>query len=152
MSEMSLQQCLDAAAARKSEMNLSYAGALTPPEAHAVLRADARATLVDVRTVPELLYVGRVQESLHIEWQIFPDMTVNSDFCEALARQADANAPALFICRSGVRSHHAATAATAAGFSHAYNVLEGFEGDLDERGHRGAVNGWRFCGLPWAQS
>ncbi|RYF58086.1 MAG: rhodanese-like domain-containing protein, partial [Comamonadaceae bacterium] len=33
----------------------------------------------------------------------------------------------------------------------AYNVLEGFEGDADENGHRNLRGGWRFRGLPWRQ-
>jgi sulfur dioxygenase len=32
------------------------------------------------------------------------------------------------------------------------NVLEGFEGDLDERGQRGHRGGWRRHGLPWQQT
>jgi hypothetical protein len=30
-------------------------------------------------------------------------------------------------------------------------VLDGFEGDLDEDGHRGCT-GWKAVGLPWKQS
>jgi hypothetical protein len=30
-------------------------------------------------------------------------------------------------------------------------VLHGFEGELDDHHHRGALNGWRFEGLPWEQ-
>ena len=152
MSEISAEHCLAAADKRRQDGDLPYAGALTPPEAHAVLRADARALLVDVRTAPELLYVGRVHESAHLEWQIFPDMAINPNFCEALAGRAEKSRKLLFMCRSGVRSHHAAAAAAAAGFRRAYNILEGFEGDLDGGGHRGNVNGWRFHGLPWVQS
>ena len=33
----------------------------------------------------------------------------------------------------------------------AYNVLEGFEGDVDTQGHRGRLGGWRLRGLPWRQ-
>jgi len=55
----------------------------------------------------------------------------------------------MFLCRSGARSHHAAAAAAAAGYSSAYNILEGFEGDRDAEGHRGTVGGWKFHGLPW---
>ena len=32
------------------------------------------------------------------------------------------------------------------------NIAEGFEGDKDENGHRGTLNGWRFRGLPWQQT
>jgi len=42
-------------------------------------------------------------------------------------------------------------AATQAGYPNSYNVLEGFEGEKDPRGHRGALGGWRFAGLPWVQ-
>ena len=41
--------------------------------------------------------------------------------------------------------------ATAAGIAPSYNVLDGFEGNLDESRHRGA-SGWRAIGLPWLQS
>jgi hypothetical protein len=32
-----------------------------------------------------------------------------------------------------------------------FNVLEGFEGDLDEQQQRGEAGGWRRWGLPWQQ-
>ena len=32
-----------------------------------------------------------------------------------------------------------------------YNVLHGFEGELDENHHRNAKTGWRHEGLPWEQ-
>ena len=37
-------------------------------------------------------------------------------------------------------------------YADAYNVLEGFEGDRDEKGQRNTVGGWRAAGLPWTQS
>lgn len=151
MQTLSLQHCLDAAEERRRDLSLSYSGALTPPEAAAVLRGDPNAALIDVRTTPELLYVGRAPDSLHIEWQIFPEMTINEHFCTQLQTEAAKDRPLLFLCRSGIRSHHAAAAAAAAGWR-AYNILEGFEGDLDDGGRRGNINGWRFHGLPWAQS
>src|ERR1035441_3294139 len=49
------------------------------------------------------------------------------------------------------RAAAAAAAATRAGFQHAYSVVEGFEGDLDESRQRGNRNGWRFRALPWVQ-
>jgi rhodanese-related sulfurtransferase len=58
----------------------------------------------------------------------------------------------MFLCRSGVRSHHAAIAATEAGWAETYNILEGFEGDKDANGQRNRSGGWRACGLPWNQS
>jgi rhodanese-related sulfurtransferase len=50
-----------------------------------------------------------------------------------------------------VRSLAAAEAAVAAGYSHAYNVADGFEGPPDEDGHRGRIAGWKVEGLPWRQ-
>ena len=59
--------------------------------------------------------------------------------------------PVVFLCRSGNRSIGAAEAATEAGIAPSYNVLDGFEGNLDSDGHRGGT-GWRAIGLPWRQS
>ena len=42
-------------------------------------------------------------------------------------------------------------AATAAGSAPSYNILDGFEGNLDENAHRGGT-GWKAVGLPWKQS
>ena len=57
----------------------------------------------------------------------------------------------VFLCRSGNRSIGAAEAATEAGIAPSYNVLDGFEGNLDEHRHRGGT-GWKAVGLPWRQS
>jgi len=34
----------------------------------------------------------------------------------------------------------------------AYNILEGFEGNVDADVHRGQTGGWKFRGLPWRQN
>ena len=57
----------------------------------------------------------------------------------------------LLLCRSGKRSALAAEALTKVGFESAFNVLEGFEGDLDDQQQRGGLGGWRFHRLPWVQ-
>jgi rhodanese-related sulfurtransferase len=57
----------------------------------------------------------------------------------------------VFLCRSGNRSVGAAEAATEAGIGPSFDVLDGFEGALDEHSHRG-VTGWKAVGLPWRQS
>ena len=57
----------------------------------------------------------------------------------------------VFLCRSGNRSIGSAIAATEAGIGPSYNVLDGFEGNLDADGHRGTT-GWKAVGLPWTQS
>jgi rhodanese-related sulfurtransferase len=138
------------AAARGQQMKLSYAGALLPAEAHALMQAGAK--LVDVRTKPELQYVGRIPGSVAIEWQTYPGNRPNPEFMGELAACAGRDETVMFICRSGARSHAAAEAALRAGYKDAYNVLEGFEGDKDAEQHRSTVGGWRKAGLPWTQS
>lgn len=138
------------AAERAKEMGLPYAGALLPAEAHQLMQAGAK--LVDVRTKPEVLYVGRVPGAATIEWQTYPGNQPNAEFIGALAAVAPKDAPVMFLCRSGARSHAAAEAAMRAGWKETYNVLEGFEGDKDAQGHRNTVGGWRKAGLPWQQS
>ena len=135
---------------RGRKLNLPYAGALLPAEAHALMQAGAK--LVDVRTDAELHFVGSVPGSEVIEWNSYPEGHRNPAFLELLAEAVHKDAPVMFLCRSGVRSHHAAIAATEAGWAEAYNVLEGFEGDKDAAGHRGVAGGWRFARLPWVQS
>jgi rhodanese-related sulfurtransferase len=107
---------------------------------------------VDVRTRAELDYVGRIPDSVEIEWQSYPSGQPNPAFLAQLAQQVDKEALVMFICRSGVRSHFAAAAAAAAGYTQCYNVLEGFQGDKDSHGRRDSVGGWRVAGLPWYQS
>ena len=135
---------------RGKELGLSYAGALLPAEAHQLMKAGAK--LVDVRTKPELQYVGKVPGSIVVEWQTYPGNRPNPEFLAELAAVVPKDQPVMFLCRSGARSHSAAEAATRAGWREAYNVLEGFEGDKDAQQHRSSVGGWRKAGLPWSQS
>ena len=143
---------LHAAHERAQQAALPYFGVATPVEAHAALAALPLARLVDVRTRPEWEYVGRVPQSALVEWNTYPGGARNEDFIDELRRVAPAlDAPVFFLCRSGARSDAAARAATAAGYTRAFNVLEGFEGDKDGAGQRGKLGGWRKHGLPWIQ-
>ncbi|MDQ5907263.1 MAG: hypothetical protein QG584_1908 [Pseudomonadota bacterium] len=128
---------------------LAYAGALTPREAFELWRLAPGARIVDVRTRAEWVWVGRIPDAVEIEWQHWPDGDTNVNFLAQLRQQVDHESLVLFICRSGVRSHHAAALATEAGWTNCYNVLEGFEGDKDANGQRGKIGGWRHAGLPW---
>src|SRR5688572_1913317 len=139
-----------AAGERGRKLGLPYAGALLPAEAHELMKAGVK--LVDVRTKPELQYVGKVPGSLAVEWQTYPGGKPNPEFIGELAAAVSKDQPVMFMCRSGARSHGAAEAALRAGWKEAYNVLEGFEGDKDGAEHRNTVNGWRKAGLPWTQS
>ena len=149
---MSNSQNVDKARQRAKELGLPYEGALTPQEAHEVLRLNPQAKLVDVRTRAELEWVGRIPGAVEVELLTYPGSRPNPDFVKQLEREVGKDAPVMFICRSGGRSHNAAMLAQQAGYAECYNVLEGFEGDKDSAGHRNSQGGWRHAGLPWTQS
>ncbi|MFL0295161.1 rhodanese-like domain-containing protein [Mycobacterium sp. SMC-18] len=137
---------------------MSYAGDITPQQAWELLSENPEAVLVDCRTdaewrwvgVPDISSLGR--DVVYIEW-VSNDGKRNTGFVDDLlaAGVTPGERPVVFLCRSGNRSIGAAEAATAAGIGPSYNVLDGFEGHLDEKGHRGG-SGWRAIGLPWVQS
>lgn len=137
---------------------MSYAGDITPEEAWELLSDRPEAVLVDVRTDAEWRFVGvpdlssLQRDAVFIEWNS-TDGKRNETFVDDLvaAGVTPADRPVVFLCRSGNRSIGAAEAATAAGIAPSYNVLDGFEGDLDEERHRGR-SGWKAVGLPWMQS
>ncbi len=137
---------------------IDYAGDLAPDDAWRMLNDDPSAALVDVRTDAEFAYVGGPDLSglpnpmLRVSWKVFPSMTRNPHFEDALEEaMPDKSTPLLFLCRSGVRSVATATVMTHRGYSRCFNVLEGFEGDKCPQGHRGVVGGWKMRGLPWRQ-
>jgi rhodanese-related sulfurtransferase len=144
---------LSTARQRGQDKQLPYAGAVTPQEAYALLCNDPRARLVDVRTNAERDWVGRVaiagDRHAAIEWNVYPGGTPNPQFLDQLTQMADKDDVLLFLCRSGVRSRHAAKLATEHGYRHCFDILEGFEGDKDAEGHRKTVGGWCKHGLPW---
>lgn len=139
---------------------MSYAGDITPLQAWKLLSDNPQAVLVDVRTdaewrfvgVPDLSSLGR--DVVYIEWNT-SDGRYNENFLAELQEQVPPSdgpeeRPVVFLCRSGNRSIGAAQTATKAGIAPAYNVLDGFEGQLDASGRRGET-GWRAIGLPWTQ-
>jgi rhodanese-related sulfurtransferase len=141
------------ARARTRAPGPAYAGAVTPQEAYALLQADPKVKLVDVRTNAERAWVGRVavadRQHAAIEWNGWPGGVQNPDFMQQLGAVAAKDQVLLFLCRSGVRSRHAASLATENGYPNAFDILEGFEGDKDSEGHRKTVAGWCKAGLPW---
>lgn len=150
---ISPEPLLSVARQRGRESNLPYAGALTPQEAYALLQADPNVRLVDVRTNAERDWVGRVaikpEQHLAVQWNLYPGGTPNPEFMTQLSQAAGKDNVLLFLCRSGVRSRHAAKLATENGYGMSFDILEGFEGDKDADGHRKTVGGWCKAGLPW---
>jgi rhodanese-related sulfurtransferase len=146
-----LSELLGLAQQRARQANLPYEGALTPREAWEVLQSAPGAKLVDVRTRAELDWVGRVPGAIEIEWLAYPGNQLNPNFLAQLKHQVDPESVVMFLCRSGGRSHNAAMAAANIGYTQAFNVLEGFEGDRDANGQRNRTGGWRYAALPWQQ-
>jgi rhodanese-related sulfurtransferase len=148
-----LAQLYAESARRANENNLPYAGAVLPAEAFELMQLDPTVRLVDVRTRAELDWVGRPAidgaQYVHIEWIRYPGSVPNTEFLAQLREVAQADTPVLFLCRSAARSKLAAVMAQKNGFTQAYDLLEGFEGDKDAQGHRKTVSGWCFRGLPW---
>jgi len=140
-----------------------YAGDLLATDAYELLAGEPGATLVDVRTQPEWVYVGAPdlrslgKSVIFLEWQSFPTMQVDPEFSDRLGAILDAarvggGASLIFLCRSGARSRQAAIAMTGAGRGPCFNVADGFEGPLDAAGHRNVLGGWKARGLPWTQT
>ena len=125
---------------------------LNPQQTWNLWQEHSNALLVDVRTKMEHVFVGHPPGAIHIAWKEAPDWQMNSHFVSEVEKhQLDKTAPVLLLCRSGQRSLEAAMALQAAGFTHLVNIVDGFEGPLDQQQHRGQIAGWRHDGLPWRQ-
>ena len=134
------------------------AGDITPKQTWEMMNQNLKASLLDVRTPAEWTYVGipdlssLARQPILVPWILFPTMEPNPDFVNQISgMEVDPGQDLLILCRSGQRSKSAAIALTAAGFSACYNISYGFEGDKDQAGHRGTLNGWKVDALPWTQ-
>jgi rhodanese-related sulfurtransferase len=150
LNELSLSPELEAARHAAQAAGLPYAGSVPPVQAWALAQA-GQATLVDVRSTEERKFVGHVPGIAHVAWATGTSLTRNPRFVRELEAKVGKHEPVLLLCRSGKRSALAAEAAAKAGFTQVFNVLEGFEGEIDASHQRGKSDGWRFRGLPWVQ-
>jgi len=141
---------------------MNYAGDVSCTECYSVLKEDAGAQLIDVRCSAEWNFVGVPdlqqieKQPLLVEWQVYPVMDIDHEFADKVINHLEAlnvskDTPIYFLCRSGVRSQSAASELTSAGYTKAFNVLNGFEGAPDGEKHRGKIGGWKFDTLPWIQ-
>ena len=127
---------------------------LEPRAALEFLQKNPEALFIDVRSEMEYLFVGHPVGALHVAWNDGVDWAVNPRFVgtvKKLAGARHAERPIVLICRSGNRSQEAGEELERNGFRRVANVLHGFEGELDDKHHRGTRGGWRFAGLPWEQ-
>lgn len=130
---------------------------INPSDAFNNLKKSSKAFLIDVRTPEEFNFVGIVDASSFdnrialLPWQLMPTMNINPDFVNELTKSFNLDDELYFLCRTGGRSNQAALQAIALGFQNCYNIVNGFEGDLDSSNQRGKINGWKSSNLPWRQ-
>lgn len=134
---------------------MQYAGDITSLQAHELLSSSNHHVLVDVRTYAETNFVGApyIEASRYLSCPLYelPHMEISLEFIPNL-NKISRDIKLLFICRSGARSQEAAIIATTMGFKECYNIADGFEGPLDNNGHRGNISGWKASNLAWRQS
>ena len=138
-----------------------YAGDILAAKAFEALSKNEHAVLVDVRTQIEWTLIGKPdlaginKEPVFLQW--LSSDGINQEFlpeleAELAERGVARDAPLYFMCQSGGRSKMAAMQMTGRGYTACYNVVDGFEGELDEHRHRNSINGWKASGLPWFQT
>ncbi|MDP3885357.1 rhodanese-like domain-containing protein [Hydrogenophaga sp.] len=133
--------------------------------------APGKVLFIDIRTRAEAMYVGMATSVDYLvpflefpevwEWSDASNEFVqlsNTHFVQdvesRLARVGLSKDDAVvLICRSGIRSNHAAGLLAQYGFKRAYTVIDGFEGDTAKDGERKGqrvVNGWKNANQPWS--
>ncbi|MFT3803111.1 MAG: rhodanese-like domain-containing protein [Burkholderiaceae bacterium] len=150
LSDSTAVRALEDIREQAAAQGLGFAGSV-PPRLAWQLAQENEAVIVDVRSAEERKFVGHVPGTLHVAWASGTSLTRNPRFVRELEAKTGKDQPVLLLCRSGKRSLQAAEAAAKAGFTRVFNVLEGFEGELDDNHQRGHHDGWRWHGLPWVQ-
>ncbi len=137
---------------------------VTPVDALGLLKDDENSVLIDVRTPEEFIFVGNVDATkfnnrmILLPWQLLPNMDENPEFSNSLSDSIkeilgndSKDNKLVFMCKVGGRSGQAAQYALNLGYKNCYNITNGFEGDLNDKGHRGEINGWKASKLDWRQ-
>ena len=139
--------------------------------AHTINNMD-KTLFIDTRTPSELNYLGATTVmDAHVPL-VFMDSTGWDDKKHRYLRADNKNFVAdiearlkqkgltkddtvILMCRSGKRSATAVNKLADAGFTKAYSVVDGYEGDKAKEGEnkgKRTVNGWKNSGLPWTYS
>ncbi|MDA7427073.1 rhodanese-like domain-containing protein [Primorskyibacter aestuariivivens] len=142
---------------------------VTSSEAAELLRDD-NVILLDVRSRPEVTFVGlATRVDVHIPlmvmpknvrydpgkkgYQLEPNLAFEFDFLDyAEAHGIEDETPIVVMCRSGSRSAKAVNLLYDLGYTNAYSLVDGFEGDKAKAGDMAGqrvVNGWKNAGLAW---
>ena len=141
---------------------------LMPKQTPAFIKSkNGKVLFVDVRTRAEAQFLGMAEgvDALvpYVEFQEFMTdwddargfyrLEPFNDFVPEVERRLKQKGlakgdPIVIICRAGERSARAADLLSSLGYTQVYTVLNGFEGELSDKGRRN-VNGWKNDGLPW---
>ena len=125
--------------------------------------APDRVKIVDIRTPEEYAFVGHPEMAWNIPWAFVTyqrkdgkteyNVEMNTNFIAEVKGIAGLTDTLLVTCRSGDRSAKAVNQLADAGFTHAYTIVDGVEGDKVE--DPGSVffgkrmrNGWKNS-VPW---
>jgi rhodanese-related sulfurtransferase len=136
----------------------------TAREAHDKWRADPEnVTVLDVRTTEEYLFVGQAPMAWNVplfsqthDWDAdkqYFSMYTNPDFVSQVEEFAQPGDTILVMCRSGGRRAMAVNKLAEAGFTNAYQITGGFEGDPVKDPESVFLgqhlrNGWKNSGIP----
>ena len=138
---------------------------VTAKEAYEKWQADPeKVKILDVRTPEEYIFVGHAEMAWNIplvfqayQWDVtkgYFAVRPNPDFLALVKDQFTPEDTILITCRSGGRSAMAVNLLAQNGFTHAYNIVDGMEGDTVKdpeslfNGKR-MKNGWKNSGVPW---
>jgi rhodanese-related sulfurtransferase len=137
---------------------------VTSAEAYEMCKADPDSVkIIDVRTPEEFAFVGHAEGAWNIPLAFVTykreagrtqhGVQWNPDFVNEVKELAGFDDTLLITCRSGDRGAMAVNQLAAAGFTNAFNIIDGVEGDkVDDpssvfHGKR-MRNGWKNC-APW---
>ena len=129
----------------------------TPTACFEILKTQQQALLIDCRSAIEWELLGTAdlsslgKKTLLVEWTTQSNQR-NPDFLDQISQFATKQTPIIIMCRIGGRSASAGHYLLQHGFTNVTNMLGGYEGKVDQNGHRNSIEGWRADQLPWQQS
>ena len=137
---------------------------VTSAEAYEMSRSDPdNVKIIDVRTPEEFAFVGHAERAWYVPLAFVTyqrdagktkhSVQWNLDFVEEVKGLAEPDSILLITCRSGDRGAMAVNQLAAAGFTKAFNIVDGVEGDkVDDPGSvfhgKRMRNGWKNS-APW---
>lgn len=136
---------------------------VTAKEAYEKWQADPdNVKIIDTRTLEEFLFVGSPDMAWRIpvasqsyEWDAeknqFP-LKPLADFADRVSEVAKPGDTLLVMCRSGGRSAIACNLLAKAGFTQAWNIIDGMEGDGNGDSQSTPNGGWKNSGCPWTKN